>query len=72
MEIRIGLENSARELSFETNQSAEEVEQIVRDSSESGVARFTDDRERVFLVNAEKITFIEIGTESQRRVGFVA
>ncbi|KAB1643459.1 DUF3107 domain-containing protein [Gulosibacter chungangensis] len=72
MEIRIGVENSAREINFETNQSAAEIEKIVTESLESGVARFVDERERVFLVNAAKITFVEIGEESQRRIGFVA
>ncbi|QUY62004.1 Hypotetical protein [Gulosibacter molinativorax] len=72
VEIRIGVENSPREISFESNQSAAEVEKIVTDSLESGVARFVDDRERVILVNSAKITFVEIGEESQRRIGFVA
>lgn len=72
VEIRIGIENSARELNFETNQSAADVEKVVNDSLESGIARFVDDRDRVILVNATKITFVEIGEEAQRRVGFVA
>ncbi|SJM56907.1 DUF3107 domain-containing protein [Gulosibacter sp. 10] len=72
MEIRIGIEHSAREITFESNQSAAEIETLLTDAFKSGVARFVDDRERVFLVNAEKITFLEIGEETQRRIGFVA
>lgn len=72
MEIRIGVENSAREISFESNQSASDIEKIVSDALDSGIARFVDDRERVILVNPAKITFVEIGEESQRRIGFVA
>ncbi|MFD2758418.1 DUF3107 domain-containing protein [Gulosibacter faecalis] len=74
MELRIGILHSPRELSFETNQTASEVEKALEQAiaSENGVARFTDDRDRVYLVNTEKIAFVEIGEESQRRVGFVA
>lgn len=72
VEIRIGIEHSAREITFESNQSAAEIETLLTDAFKSGVARFVDDRERVFLVNAEKITFLEIGEETQRRIGFVA
>lgn len=74
MELRIGILHSPRELTFETNQSAEEIEKSVSRAleSESGVVRFTDDRERVTLVNAAQIAFVEIGEETVRRVGFTA
>nr|WP_225750932.1 DUF3107 domain-containing protein [Pseudoclavibacter sp. Marseille-Q3772] len=74
MELRIGILHSPRELTFETNQSAEEIEKSVSRAleSESGVVRFTDDRERVILVNAAQIAFVEIGEETVRRVGFTA
>ena len=74
MELRIGILHSPRELTFETNQSAEEIEKSVLRAleSESGVVRFTDDRERVILVNAAQIAFVEIGEEAVRRVGFTA
>lgn len=74
MELRIGILHSPRELTFETNQSAEEIEKSVSRAleSESGVVRFTDDRDRVILVNAAQIAFVEIGEETVRRVGFTA
>lgn len=74
MELRIGILHSPRELTFETNQSAEEIEKSVSRAldSEVGVVRFTDDRERVILVNAAQIAFVEIGEETVRRVGFTA
>lgn len=74
MELRIGILHSPRELTFETNQSAEEIEKSVSRAldSEIGVVRFTDDRERVILVNSAQIAFVEIGEETVRRVGFTA
>lgn len=70
MELRIGILHSPRELSFETNASSAEVEQLVTDGD--SIIRFEDDRQRVYLVNREQIAYVEIGEEAARRVGFVA
>ena len=70
MELRIGILHSPRELSFETNASSAEVEQLVTGSD--SIIRFVDDRQRVYLVNREQIAYVEIGEEAARRVGFVA
>lgn len=74
MELRIGILHSPRELAFETNQSAAEIEKLVAEAiaADAGVARFTDERDRVILVNAAQIAFVEIGEETVRRVGFTA
>lgn len=74
MELRIGILHTPRELSFETDATAAEIEQLIADAAAAGspVVRFTDDRNRVFLVNREQLAFVEIGEETQRRVGFVA
>ncbi|NLT26428.1 MAG: DUF3107 domain-containing protein [Microbacteriaceae bacterium] len=71
MEIRIGIVHSPRELTFETDVAAAEIEKLVSESA-SPVVRFTDDKGRVILVNRELLAYIEIGEETQRRVGFVA
>lgn len=70
MELRIGILHSPRELSFETNASSAEVEQLVTDGD--SIIRFEDDHQRVYLVNREQIAYVEIGEEAARRVGFVA
>ncbi|MEO7349048.1 MAG: DUF3107 domain-containing protein [Terrimesophilobacter sp.] len=74
MDIRIGITNSPRELSFETNQSAAEIEKIVATALDSGAKyiKLADDKERIYLVAAETFAYIELGAESSRRVGFVA
>lgn len=74
MDIRIGITNSARELSFESDQSASEIERIVATALE-GEAKFiklTDDKGRVFLVPVATFAYIEVGSEASRRIGFVA
>ncbi|WP_210479354.1 DUF3107 domain-containing protein [Naasia sp. SYSU D00948] len=74
MEIRIGIVNSARELSFETNQPAAEIEKTVSEAleSEAKVIRLADDAGKVYLVPSATLAYIEVGSEKTRRVGFVA
>lgn len=74
MDIRIGITNSPRELSFETEQSAAEVEKIVATAldSDAKFMKLVDDKNRVYLVATSTFAYIELGSESSRRVGFVA
>lgn len=74
MDIRIGITNSPRELNFETNQTAAEVEKVIAAAleSEAKFIRLVDDKGRVYIVVAETFAYIELGSESSRRVGFVA
>ena len=74
MDISIGIANSPRELSFETEQPAAEVEAIVTKALESGAKFFTlkDSKGRLFVVPTETFTYMEIGSEMSRKVGFVA
>lgn len=74
MEIRIGIANTARELNFESAQSADAVAQSVSTALESGQAAvtFTDVKGNSYIVPTAGIAFVEVGTEESRRVGFVA
>ncbi len=73
MDLRIGIQNSPRELSFETSQTAAEVEQAVSAavSGQSPVLRLSDDKGTVYVVPAAAVAYVEIGTEEARRIGFV-
>ncbi|MEI5583310.1 MULTISPECIES: DUF3107 domain-containing protein [unclassified Agromyces] len=73
MDLRIGIQNSPRELGFETSQTAEEVEQAVSAAltGQSPVLRLTDSKGAVFVVPAAALAYVEIGTEAARRIGFV-
>lgn len=74
MEIRIGILNAPRELSFETNQSAADIAATVA-SALDGDARFlrlTDDKGSLYVVPTSGIGYVQIGSEESRRVGFVA
>lgn len=74
MEIRIGLKNTPREITFESQQSAAEVENIVSASldSESKTLRLVDDKGRIFIVPTDALAYVEIGADQARRVGFIA
>lgn len=74
MDISIGIANSPRELSFESEQTAAEVQQTVTTALESDAKYFslTDSKGRVFVIPTSTFTYIEVGTEASRRVGFVA
>lgn len=74
MDISIGIANSPRELSFESNQTAAEIQQTVTTALESEAKFFslTDSKGRVFVIPTATFTYIEVGSETSRRVGFVA
>ncbi|MGV8884622.1 MAG: DUF3107 domain-containing protein [Microbacteriaceae bacterium] len=74
MDIRIGIANSPREINFESSQTASEVEQIVAHSFEKNETfiRLVDNKGKVYIVPATSFAYIEIGSDTSRRVGFVA
>ena len=74
MDVRIGIQNSPRELAFETSQSAAEVEQAVASAlaGQSTVLKLSDDKGAIYVVPASALAYVEIGSEESRRVGFVA
>lgn len=74
MDIRIGIKQSPRELSFESAQSAAEVEAQVTACLESGakILSLSDNKGRKFVIPAETLAYVEIGAEETRRVGFIA
>lgn len=72
MEIKVGIEETPRELVISSNQSQEEVEKLVSDAMESGdgLLRLADEKGRTFLVPSDKIAYVEIAPTDVRRVGF--
>jgi hypothetical protein len=71
MEVRIGVQDAARELVFESNQTPEEISKAVNKAIDEGsLLNLTDDKGKQILIPAAKIAFIEIGSAVERRVGF--
>ena len=74
VEIKIGIQHAARELTLETDQTAEELEKAISTAlaGKSGLLTLTDDKGRKVIVPAEKLAYVEIGEPTARRVGFGA
>ncbi|WP_173924424.1 DUF3107 domain-containing protein [Agromyces sp. Marseille-P2726] len=74
MDVRIGIQNSPRELSFETSQTAAEVQKAVATAlaGQSALLELTDEKGTMYVVPAAALAYVEIGSEESRRVGFVA
>lgn len=74
MDIKIGIKHSTRELSFDSSESAAAIEKKVAEAIESDakLISLTDTKGNVFLVPTKALTYLEIGAEEARRVGFIA
>lgn len=73
MDIRIGIANSPRELNFESSQTPAEIEKTVAAALTDGGTHvsLTDNKGKVYLVPVASLSYVEIGSEESRRVGFV-
>ncbi len=71
MEIRIGVVQTTRELTLESNETPETVLKLVEEAiaSDSLIA-LTDEHERRVIVPASKLAYIELGDPRSRQVGF--
>lgn len=74
MEVKIGVQYAARELVLESAQSPDEVAKAVSEAlrADLGVLTLVDDKGRRVLVPADKLAYVEIAENEQRRVGFGA
>ena len=72
MEVKIGISDSPRELVFSSAQTPGEVEDVVAAALRegAGLVSLSDDKGRRFLVQTDKIAYVEIGAADARRVGF--
>ncbi len=74
MEVKIGVQFAARELTVESAQTAAEVEKAVTEalSGKTGVLSLVDEKGRRVVVPADKLAYVEIAESELRRVGFSA
>ncbi|MFT4082508.1 MAG: DUF3107 domain-containing protein [Nocardioides sp.] len=71
MEVKIGIQQAARELVVETDESAEVVERLVADAVGGGeLLALSDSKGRKVVVPAAKIAYVEIGPRTIGKVGF--
>ena len=74
MDVRIGIRDNARDISFESGLSAKDLMATVKkaiDASEP-VLELSDEKGSIILIPTSSIAYVEIGAEETRRVGFLA
>ena len=72
MEVKIGVQNTNRELVVDSSQSADEVEKAVSAAlgGDSKVLVLSDSKGRKIIVPADKLAYVEIGTSTIGQVGY--
>ena len=71
IEIKIGVENSPRELAVEVELSADEILAAIEDATANGTSfAVQDPKGRYIVVPGNKISYVEVGEPSTRKVGF--
>ena len=71
MEVRIGVQNVARELVFESAQTSEEVSAAVTTAlSDSSTLQLVDEKGRLIVVPTASLGYVDIGAAEVRKVGF--
>ncbi len=74
MEVKIGVQHAARELSLETSATSEQINTMVTEalSGKQPLLSLEDERGRQVLIPTDKLAYVEIGEPESRRVGFGA
>ncbi|TWS26332.1 DUF3107 domain-containing protein [Tsukamurella sputi] len=74
MEIKIGIADSNRELVVQSKDQADDVKKAVGDAlaGRTELLELTDEKGKRFLVPAARVSYVEIGTNESRSVGFNA
>lgn len=71
MEIKIGVQNTSRELIIETDAAPSEIEATVADAlAKQEILKLVDHKGRIVLVPSATISYIELGSPNQGTVGF--
>lgn len=71
MDVKIGIQHIAREVTVETDQSAEEIASAYRKAVAEGTTfELTDTKGGRTLVRADAVAYLDLGSEKARKVGF--
>lgn len=71
MEIKIGVSDSPREITVDSEETQDSIMKSVEKAiADGGMLTLSDDRGRTVLVPATKISYVEIGPPATRKVGF--
>ena len=73
MEVRVGVQQSAKEVVVQSDGTPEQVaKQVAAAFADGTLLTLKDKSGRTVLVPADKIAYVEVGSVAERRVGFAA
>ncbi len=72
MEVKIGIQNVAREIVLDATGTEDEIENAVTSALDGGALVLTDDKGRRIMVPAGALGYVEVGEPTRGRVGFGA
>jgi hypothetical protein len=73
VEVKIGVQQAAREVVLQSEQSSESVVELVAAALKDGVPLvLTDDKGRTVVVPGDKIAYVEVGASVVGKIGFGA
>ena len=72
MEVKIGVTDNPREIAFVSAETPDALEKQISSAltQGDGIVSLTDEKGRRYLIQAAKITYVELGAADSRRVGF--
>lgn len=71
VDIKIGIQNVNREIIVESAETADAVEKaFLKAKADDGLLTLLDQRGRRVLIPATSISYVDLGEENARRVGF--
>lgn len=71
MDVKIGIQQAAREITLETDESADSITaQVTEAVTSEGLLTLKDTKGRVVVVPGAKIAYVELGATSAGAVGF--
>lgn len=72
MEVRIGVQNVAREISFETRLTSDELVAAVKAAAGDELLELKDDKGGRIIVPTQSLGYVMTGSEKKSGVGFGA
>jgi hypothetical protein len=74
VEVKIGVYNAPREISFESEDGRDAILAALREAlaTDDGLLVLSDDKGRTVAVPGSRVAYVELGEETARRVGFGA
>lgn len=73
MEVKIGIQHVSREISVDTEESADEVTAaFTKALADDGILTLKDSKGGQALIRADQVAYLDLGKETARKVGFGA